>query len=161
MNNKFRIEKAGVEDLGRVVDLMRELAEFEGLLDGFHVTVELLKSYLFSEYPPAELLVAISDEIISGYALYFNNFSTFQGRPGMYLEDIYVEPSSRKQGIGKALLLEVVRIARERECHRFDWVVLKWNKRAQEFYESLGAKALDDWTLYRMDRDAMDNLLSS
>jgi GNAT superfamily N-acetyltransferase len=101
-----------------------------------------------------------TDEI-RGYALFFQSFSSFQGRPGMYLEDVYVEPSARGKGLGKALLVEVIRTARERGCRRCEWIVLDWNQRAKQFYESLGAKVLGDWRLWRMDGEAMDDLLDS
>jgi len=155
----MRIEKAGAGQLGRVVELMRELAEFEELLDEFKVTEELLEKYVFGENSAAELIVGILDDEICGYALYFNNFSTFRGRPGMYLEDIYVAQDRRRQGLGKALLVEVMRVAREQGCQRLDWVVLDWNVRAQEFYKSLGAKLLKEWALCRMDDAAMDAVL--
>lgn len=149
------------EDLPRVVELMRGLAEFEKLLDQFEVTAKLLERHLFGEGASAELLVGYAGGEIRGYALYFQNFSTFMGRPGMYLEDIYVEPQARGLGLGKALLLKVIRTAVERGCPRCDWVVLDWNERAQRFYESLGAKPLKEWMLYRMDAGAMKALLAN
>jgi GNAT superfamily N-acetyltransferase len=152
--------KARREDLPRVVELMRELAEFEKLLDQFEVTAELLERHLFGDGTSAELLVGYAGGEICGYALFFQNFSTFMGRPGMYLEDIYVEPQARGIGLGKALLLKVIRTAVDRGCPRCDWVVLDWNERAKRFYESLGAKPLNDWTVYRMDDAAMKALLA-
>jgi GNAT superfamily N-acetyltransferase len=109
----------------------------------------------------AELFVGYIDTEITGYALCFHNFSTFRGRPGMYIEDVYVEPNARGRGLGRAFILHILRLARERGCCRCDWIVLDWNERAKQFYQSLGAKPLGDWTLYRMDEAAMNELLES
>lgn len=155
----IRISKATREHLPRVVELMKGLADFEKLLDEFRVTEALLERYLFIREPVAELLVGCLGEEIRGYALFFHNFSSFQGRPGMYLEDVYVEPSARGKGLGKALLVEVIRIARARGCRRSEWIVLDWNQRAKHFYESLGAEILSDWRVCRMDEVAMSRLL--
>lgn len=155
----FRIVKAEHQHIPRVVEMMKGLAEFENLLDEFHVTADLLKRHLFGEAAFAELLVGYLGDEICGYALFFHNFSTFRGRPGMYLEDIYVEPEARGQGLGRALLLEFLRIARERDCIRCEWMVLDWNQRARKFYESLGARPLEDWVLYRMNEAALKELL--
>ena len=155
----LRIQKATREHLPRVVELMRGLAEFEKLLDEFRVTEELLEHHLFARDAVAELFVGYLDGEVRGYALCFHNFSSFQGRPGMYIEDVYVEPIARGQGLGKAFLLHIVRLARERGCRRCDWIVLDWNERARQFYRSLGAMPLCDWTLFRMDEAAMNELL--
>ena len=157
----IRITKATRDHLPRVLELMKGLAEFEKLLDQFRVTEALLERYLFSQEPVAELLVGFLDDEIRGYALFLRNFSSFQGRPGIYLEDVYVEPGARGKGLGKALLIEVIRTARERGCRRCDWMVLDWNQRAKQFYQSLGANILDDWRLCRMDAAAMDKLLDN
>lgn len=156
----IRIAKANREHLPRVVELMKGLAEFEKLLDEFRVTEALLERYLFTREPVAELLIGYLAEEIHGYALFFHNFSSFQGRPGMYLEDVYVEPCARGKGLGKALLVEVIRIARARGCRRSEWIVLEWNQRAKHFYESFGAEILSDWRLCRMDEVAMNRLVS-
>ncbi len=154
------IAKARRDHLPRVVEMMKALAEFENLLHEFKVTESLLERYFFSGKPAAELLVGYLGEEIHGYAVFFQNFSTFQGRPGIYIEDIYVDSNSRGRGLGKALIVEVIKIARERGCRRSEWVVLDWNQRAKDFYDSLGAKILSDWRLCRMDDAAMDRLLS-
>ena len=156
----IQIDRATREHLPRVLELMRGLAEFEKLLDEFHVTETLLERYLFNRDPVAELLVGCIGEEIHGYALFFHNFSSFLGRPGIYLEDVYVEPRARGKGLGKALLIEVMCIARKRGCRRSEWVVLDWNQRAKHFYESLGVKILSDWRLCRMDEVAMNRLVS-
>ena len=156
---KIEITRATIEHLPRVVELMKGLAEFENLLDEFRVTEDLLERYLFTQEPMGELLVGLLDGEICGYALFFHNFSTFQGRPGLYLEDVYVDPCDRGKGLGRALFIEFIRIARERGCRRSEWLVLDWNKRAKQFYESLGAEILGDWRLCRMGEVAMDRLL--
>ena len=156
----IRITKATREHLPRVLELMKGLAEFEKLLDQFRVTEALLERYLFTRDPVGELLIGWIGEEIEGYALFFHNFSSFLGRPGIYLEDVYVEPHARKKGLGKALFVEVIRIAHKRGCRRSEWVVLDWNQRAKDFYESLGAKILSDWRLCRMDETAIDKLVS-
>jgi GNAT superfamily N-acetyltransferase len=140
---------------------MRGLAEYEKLLDEFKATEALLEQHLFAPDAMAELFVGYLDNEVRGYALCFHNFSTFEGRPGMYIEDIYVEPEARGRGLGKALMLHIVRLARERDHRRCDWVALDWNKRARQFYESLGARPLSDWVYYRLDETAMDALLEN
>jgi GNAT superfamily N-acetyltransferase len=140
---------------------MKGLAEFEKLLDEFRVTESLLERHLFSQEPAAELLVGFLGDEICGYALFFQNFSSFQGRPGMYLEDVYVEPGVRGKGLGKALLVEVIRTARARGYRRCEWMVLDWNQGAKQFYQSFGAKILSDWRLCRMDATVMDKLLDN
>ena len=157
----IRIAKASRDHLPRVVELMKGLAEFEKLLGEFRVTEALLERYLFSQEPVAELLVGYLGNEIRGYALFFHNFSSFQGRPGIYLEDVYVEPGARGKGLGKALLIEVVHTARARGCRRCEWMVLDWNHGARQFYQSLGADILGDWRLCRMDSAAMDKLLDN
>ena len=156
----IRITRATREHLPRILELMKGLAEFENLLHEFRVTEALLEQYLFTRDPIAELLVGYIGEEIYGYALFFHNFSSFQGRPGIYLEDVYVEPRARKKGLGRALIVEVIRIAHKRGCRRSEWVVLDWNQRARDFYESLGAKILSDWRLCRVDEVAMNRLVS-
>ena len=141
----LRVTFAEQSHLPRVIALMREFAEFEELLDQFHATEELLAQHLFGESAAAELLVGFAGEEIHGYALFFRNFSSFQGRPGMYLEDIYVTPGARGIGLGKAMMLALFRIARERGMRRCSWAVLDWNQKAKQFYDSLGAKPISDW----------------
>ena len=158
-NKTVRIEKARPEHVPRVMELMRGLAEYEKLLENFHVTEALLVRYLFSENPTAELLVGVIGGDIHGYALFYQNFSSFLGRPGIYLEDVYVAPSVRGMGLGKALLAEVIRIALKRGCQRCDWTVLDWNEPAIYFYESLGANLLHEWRLCRIEAEAMERLI--
>ena len=156
---KLQVKKAERGHLPRVVELMKGLAEFEKLLDEFHVTADLLEHHLFGKDAAAELLIGYLGEKIRGYGLFFQNFSTFLGRPGIYLEDVYVEPDARGKGLGRALLLEVIRTAKERGAARCEWMVLNWNERAKHFYESMGARPLNDWRLYRMDEASLKKLL--
>ncbi|MBL7661648.1 GNAT family N-acetyltransferase [bacterium] len=154
----IKIASLKIEELPEVLELLRGLAEFEKLLDQFEVTLESLREQFFCEKPVAKMLVGRVDDEIKGYAIYFNNFSSFRCKPGMYLEDLYVDPNTRGLGLGKALLKEVARIAQAQGCVRYEWVVLDWNTKAQEFYESLGAKPLNDWIVYRMEEAAISSL---
>ncbi len=122
---------------------------------------EILAETLFGDRHYAEVIIAYYDNEPIGYALYFYSFSTFLGRPGMYLEDVFVRPSLRGKGIGKALLAELARIAVDRTCGRLEWAVLNWNEPAIGFYESLGAKPMDSWTVYRMTAEPLAQLASS
>ena len=141
-----------------VLELIRELAAYERLADAVVATPELLADALFGDSAVAECLLAEWDGECVGFALYFRNFSTFVGRPGLYLEDLYVRPSHRGRGIGKALLKSLAGIARDRGYGRMEWSVLDWNRSAIDFYRSLGAVPMDDWTVYRLDRDALESV---
>ena len=143
-----------------ILGFIRKLAEYEKLSQQVTATEELLRETLFGERRVAEVLIAYLENEPAGFALYFHNFSTFLGRPGVYLEDLFVEPVHRGKGIGKALLIEVAQIAKERGCGRFEWAVLDWNQPAIEFYRRLGANPLDDWTIFRVTAEALDRLAS-
>ena len=155
MPDAIRITPATSGDVPVILSFIRELAEYEKLLDRVTATEQLLRHTLFGPRPYAEVLIARLGERPVGYALFFHNYSTFLARPGIYLEDVYVRPASRGRGVGKALLREVARVARERDCGRLEWSVLDWNQPSIDFYLSLGAKALDEWTMYRMDEAAI------
>ena len=157
--DNLRISPATESDIPAMITLIRELAEYEKLTHLCVITEEHLKRALFGPVKFAEALMARAGSQSAGYAIFFHNFSTFLGSPGIYLEDIYVTPSLRGRGIGKKLLVEVGRIAHERGCGRLEWSVLNWNKPAIDFYESLGAKALNEWTMYRLDQSAIANLV--
>jgi GNAT superfamily N-acetyltransferase len=140
-------------DAALIVELIRGLADYEKLLDQMEATEERILAGLFpanGQAPAAHCVIGEVDGAPAGFALYFFNFSTFLGRPGLYLEDLYVKPEFRGQGLGKALLLHLARIARERGCGRMEWAVLDWNRPAIEFYESLGARRLTEWQLCRL-----------
>lgn len=134
---------------------VRELARYEKLSHEVSATEELLRRNLFSERRGAEVLLAFAGKEAVGFALFFHNFSTFVGKPGLYLEDLYVRPEFRGRGCGKALMARVARIAVERDCGRFEWWVLNWNAPSLKFYESLGAVPMSDWTVQRLTGDAL------
>ena len=152
------ITPATSNDVPTILSLIRELAEYEKLSDRVSATETSLRRDLFGPRAFAEVLVGKLGAEPVGYALFFHSYSTFLARPGIYLEDVFVKPAARGRGVGKALLREVARAARDRGCGRVEWAVLKWNTPAIEFYESLGAEPLDGWTTYRMDERAIANL---
>lgn len=154
---KFRIKQATERDISVVLKLIKGLADFERLSHEVSTSEEHLRETLFGSSPGAEVLIAYSAEDAVGFAVYFQSYSTFLGRPGIYLEDLFVLPAWRKQGIGRLLLERVARTAVERECGRMEWSVLDWNKAAIEFYESLGAQAMDQWTVYRLSGAALQS----
>jgi GNAT superfamily N-acetyltransferase len=149
------IVPATERDLPLVLSFIRKLAEYEKLSHQVVATEDLLREGLFGERRVAEVVLAYLAEEPVGFALYFHNFSTFVGRAGIYLEDLFVEPHHRGKGVGKALLAHVANIAVERKCGRFEWAVLDWNTPSIEFYKSLAAVPLDDWTLFRLSGDAL------
>ena len=149
------IRKATPADLPDILQLIRDLAAYEREPDAVQATVESLYGTLFGPTPTAEAIVAEVDGEVVGMALYFTNFSTWSGRDGLYLEDLYVRPEARTTGLGKALLRRIARIAVRRGCARVEWAVLDWNAPAIDFYKSLGARAMSEWTVYRFDGDAL------
>jgi GNAT superfamily N-acetyltransferase len=155
------IEPATPNDVPTIRTLIRELAEFERLEHEAKATDELLHEALFGPQPAAEVVIARVDGEVAGFALFFHNFSTFVGKRGLYLEDLYVRPHFRRIGCGAALLKHLAKIARDRDCGRFEWSVLDWNRRAIDFYESLGAVAMKEWTVYRVTGEALEKLANS
>ena len=158
LHTRLRIKPATRDDAPLILSLVKELAEYERLAHEVIATEEVVTESLFGVRPSAEVVLAYYDEDPVGYALFFHSFSTFVGRPGLYLEDVYVRPSMRGKGIGKALMLYLAKLAVERRCGRFEWAVLNWNKPSISFYESLGARPMDEWTVYRLDGDALKRL---
>ena len=156
-----RIESAQERDVPLILELIRGLAEYERLSDQVVATEVGLREALFGAQPSAEVIVAYADDRPAGFALFFHNFSTFLGRRGLYLEDLFVIPEFRRLGIGRRLLTELARIAVARGCGRFEWSVLDWNTPAIEFYKRLGARPLDDWTIFRVTDDALTRLAGS
>lgn len=152
------IRPAAAADLPLVADLIRGLAEYEGLSHAVRMEEEQLGHYLFGDRPMAEVLIGELDGAPQGFALFFHNFSTFEGRPGIWLEDLFVLPTARRSGLGTALLAHVAGIAQERGCARMEWSVLDWNMMAIQFYRSLGARPLTDWTTMRLDTDSLERL---
>jgi GNAT superfamily N-acetyltransferase len=155
---QFEVRSATAEDVPLILDLIRELAEYEELSHEVVATEDSLLEGLFGDRPIAEVLVAEQGEEAAGFALFFHNFSTFLGKPGIYLEDLYVRPRFRRTGIGKAMLAYLARLAKERGCGRLEWSVLDWNEPSIRFYESLGAVAMDDWTVHRVSGRALEGL---
>ncbi|QDV33034.1 GNAT family N-acetyltransferase [Tautonia plasticadhaerens] len=145
------IRPARAEDSETIARLIRELADYERLLDQARAGGEEIRRSLFGPRPFAEALIAEWDGGPIGFALFFHTFSTFRGQPGVHLEDLFVRPTHRGRGIGKALLASVARLAVDRGCGRLEWSVLDWNEPAIGFYRSLGARPMDDWTVYRVD----------
>src|SRR5262245_43467369 len=145
-------------DAETLVALVRELAVYEKLEHFARATPDAMRTHLFGPRPAAEAIMAEVDGAAIGFALYFSTFSTFRGQPGLYLEDIFVRESHRGQGIGKAMLATIARLAIERGCGRLEWSVLDWNTPSIGFYRSLGARPLDDWTVYRIDDEPLARL---
>lgn len=154
----YTLRPARPDDLPAIVGLIRELAEFEHLSHLVSVTSQTLQPHLFGPRPAAEALVAEVDAQIVGFALTFTNFSTFLGLPGLYLEDLYVQPAHRGCGIGRAMLEHLAAVAVERGCGRFEWSVLDWNRHAIGFYEKMGATVLPDWRICRVTGPALQEL---
>ncbi|MGA3244169.1 MAG: GNAT family N-acetyltransferase [Bacteroidota bacterium] len=159
--DRLRIVPATKSDIPVILALIKELAEYERLAHEVVATEEILTETLFGERPYAEVLLAHYENNPVGYALFFHSYSTFLGRPGLYLEDLYVRPSLRGKGIGKALLATLARIALDRKCGRLEWAVLNWNEPAIGFYKSLGAKPMDTWTVYRITAEPLAQLASA
>ena len=147
---EIRVEAATTEDVPVLLQLIRALAEYERLAGEVVATEAALRDTLFGPAPRAEAVLARAAEQAVGFALWFHNYSTFLGRPGLYLEDLFVVPEWRGRGVGSALLRHLARIAVERGCGRMEWSVLDWNEPAITFYQKLGARPMDQWTVYRL-----------
>lgn len=158
MSDAFHLRPAHPRDLEAIVGLIRDLADFERLTHLLEVTPESLRPHLFGAKPAAEAWVAESGGAVVAFALFFTNFSTFLGRPGLYLEDLYVQPAHRGRGIGTAFLQRLAALAVERGCGRFEWSVLDWNVNAIGFYEKMGATVMPDWRICRVTGTALQAL---
>ena len=154
---KLSFRFASAEDCGKILFFIRELASYEKMSDEVVATEELLREWLF-EKQIAEVIFACADGKEIGFALFFHNYSTFLGRAGIYLEDLYILPEYRGKGYGKAMLKELARIAVERGCGRLEWWCLDWNQPSIDFYLSLGAVPMKDWTVYRITGDTLKKL---
>ena len=154
---QLTFRQAEETDCGLILRFIRALADYEKMLDEVVATEDLLRDWLFRKHS-AEVLFACEDGKEVGFALFFHNFSTFVGRAGLYLEDLYVLPEYRGNGYGKALLKQLASIAVERGCGRMEWVCLDWNRPSIDFYRSLGAQAMDEWTIYRLAGESLTNL---
>jgi len=156
--DEFQIRPARVDDVLIILQLIRDLATYERAPDEVVATKEVLVDVLFGERPAAEVLLAFEGESAVGFAVYFYNFSTWLGRAGLYLEDLFVKPEKRGKGYGRALLVELAKIARDRGCGRMEWAVLNWNEPAIKFYRALGAKPMNEWTVFRLTREEIAKL---
>jgi GNAT superfamily N-acetyltransferase len=157
----FQIRSGTVEDVPLILRLIRDLAAYERAPNDVVATEAGLAEVLFGKEPAAEVRIAFEGETAVGFALFFHNFSTWLGRPGLYLEDLFVNPEHRGKGYGRALLVDLARIARGRGCGRMEWAVLDWNEPAIEFYRKLGAKAMDEWTVFRLTEGSISQLADS
>jgi len=155
---RAEIRPATEDDVPIILSLIRELAEYERLSHEVVATEGLLRESLFGERRGPEVLIACCKGAPAGFALFFHSFSTFLGRPGIYLEDLYVKPEFRGRGIGRALLTHLARLAKERGCGRLEWAVLDWNEPAIKLYKSIGAVPMDEWTVYRVTGEALETL---
>ena len=155
---KLEIRFAAEDDVPLILALIRELAEYERLSHEVVATEETLRDSLFGERRVAEALLASVGGDPAAFALFFHNFSTFLGKPGVYLEDLYVRPKFRGSGVGRALLVRIAGLAKERNCGRLEWSVLDWNEPAIGFYRSIGASPVSGWTVYRVTGEALEEL---
>ncbi|KXU33253.1 diamine acetyltransferase [Sphingobium sp. 22B] len=155
------IREAAPSDIGTIHAFILALADYEKLSHEVKADRASLNKYLFGPRPMAEVLIAENEGRAIGFALFFHNFSTFEGRPGLYLEDLFVVPEARGLGAGKALLSRLAQMALERDCARLEWWVLDWNEPSIAFYRSLGARPMDAWTVQRVDGDALSALASA
>ncbi len=161
MKQTFQIKHASRAEVPLILQLIRELAEYERAPDDAVATEAQLDKVLFGENPSAEVILAREGAEPVGFAVYFFNFSTWLGQPGLYLEDLFVRPAHRGKGYGRLLLARLAQIARERDCGRMEWAVLEWNEPAIQFYKKLGAKPMEDWTVFRLTSDGIGALAES
>jgi GNAT superfamily N-acetyltransferase len=154
----FEIRHAEEKDVALIRSLIRELAEYEKMLDEMVATKELLEKHLFGKKRFVEVVLGYYNDVPVGFALFFHNFSTFVGKHGLYLEDLYVKPEYRGKGFGKSLLAYLAKLAVERDCGRFEWTVLNWNEPSLVFYKMLGARVMDEWLIHRVTGEELKNL---
>lgn len=153
----FKLRFAEIKDIPLILEFIKELAEYEKMLDDVVATEEILKESLF-ERKIAEVIIGEYENKPAAFALFFHNFSTFLGKPGIYLEDLFVKPEMRGKGMGKIILSYLAKLSIERKCGRFEWQCLDWNKSSIEFYKQMGAVPMDEWTVYRVSDDTLDKL---
>jgi GNAT superfamily N-acetyltransferase len=157
----FTIRPAAEADIPTILGLIRDLAEYERAPNDVVATEEGLREVLFGKKPSAEVVLATEGENAVGFAVFFHNFSTWLGRPGLYLEDLFVRPDARGKGYGRALLVHLAKIARDRGCGRMEWAVLDWNEPAIKFYRTLGAAPNEEWTIFRLTSDKIAKLAAT
>lgn len=161
MNANFKIRKALPEDTALILQMIRELADFEQLLDQVVADEKTLQMSLFSDPKGPEVLIAEENHQPVGFVLFFHNFSTFLGRKGIYIEDLYVRSEYRGKGYGELILKEICKLAKKRNCGRVEWWVLDWNERAINFYKKIGAVPMSEWTVFRLTESGMEGLLTA
>ena len=154
----FEIREAVDDDLPLILRFIKDLAEYERMKDDVITTEAILKHSIFGEGSNTSVLLAFYNDEPVGFAIYFYNFSSFLGKKGIYLEDLFVQPDARGKGFGKALLIRLAEIARDENCGRLEWAVLDWNEPAIDFYKNLGAVQMDEWTVFRLNREAIEIL---
>ncbi len=159
-NPDFTIRFATKDDVLLILSFIKQLAEYEQLAHEVIATEDILKETLFGEHKGAEVIIGEYKKEAVGFALFFHNFSTFLGRPGLYLEDLFIKPEMRNKGLGKIMLSFLAHVAKERGCGRLEWWVLDWNTPSINFYKSLGAKPMDEWTVFRLTGEALETLAS-
>lgn len=155
--NNFNLRKATRKDSALILSFIKELAVYEKMLDTVTATEEIIEDSIYNKNG-AEVLIAEENNIPIGFALYFYNFSTFVGKRGLYLEDIYLQPAFRGKGYGKIIFKELAKIAMENDCGRMEWVCLNWNKPSIDFYHKIGAFPMDEWSTYRLDKEGIENI---
>ena len=158
---KFTMRFANKDDVGQILAFIKELAEYEKLAHEVVATEESLAKTLFADRKVAEVILGFYDGEAVGFMLFFHNYSTFLAKPGIYLEDLYVKPEMRGKGIGKTMLSYLAKVAKERDCGRLEWWVLNWNKPAIDFYQSLQAEPMDEWTVFRLSDETLDDLANN
>ncbi len=158
MTEELKIVQAGVNDVPVILEFIKKIAEYEKLSSEVTATEEILKNSLFGDKKYAEVLLAYYNNQVIGYAVYFFNFSTFTGKQGLYLEDLFVLPEMRSKGFGKMLFKYLIQLAKDKGCGRFEWCVLNWNTPAIDFYKTFGAVSMDEWRVFRLDKQALDKL---
>jgi len=157
-SEKLVIRSATADDVPVILELIQALATYERAPNEVTATEKGLTEVLFGAKPAAEVLLAFENKTAVGFAVFFHNFSTWLGLPGLYLEDLFVRPEHRAKGYGRALLIHLAKVARERGCGRMEWAVLDWNEPAIQFYRKLAAKPMDEWTVFRLTRDGIERL---
>jgi GNAT superfamily N-acetyltransferase len=161
MSDIFEIKHASIEDVPLILSFIKELAQYEKLSHEVVATEDLLKKTLFGDKAYAEVIIGYLNHAPVSFAIFFHHFSTFLGRPGIYLEDLFVKPEARGKSIGQKMLAYLAHLALLRECGRLEWWVLDWNETAIRFYKKLGAIAMDEWTVYRVTGTALSDLAAS
>lgn len=155
---KYKIRPATENDISLILSFINKFAEYEQALNEVVATEDILRKSLFGEHRYAEVIIGYYDSVPVSFAVYFYNFSTWFGRPGLYLEDVFVKPVYRHKGFARAMLIYLAKLAKEHNCGRFEWSVLDWNKSAIRFYKRIGAVPMNEWTVYRLTGDALDKL---